>query len=175
MTEKQRKIEQLQRDLFSSDNAVVISALRKCLDSGDTSMVIPLIHLYATTKIALVKTEAAEMLGSLKVSGAENAFMTALNDGSLKRHRKDILAFMWNSNMQPTDHLSVIIGIAVDGNLEEAIECLTLVESMSGPFSSDQLKDSIAAVHEFLVEEEASEKLSLMRELLAVLETAPEA
>jgi hypothetical protein len=172
MTERQRYIEQLKRDLVSDDTATVVSALKRCRESGDVSAVPALISLYASTQVAMVRQEVAEMLSALKVSGAESAFMTALRATTLRHVRLDLITFMWNSALQPAGYLAELVGIAIEGTYAEALECLTLVESLEGPFAEEQVLEALSEIRKHLATAPESDKKALMREFVITLDTA---
>jgi hypothetical protein len=172
MTEKQRQSEQLKRDLMSDDLATVVSALKKCRESGDVSAVPVLIGLYATTQVPMIRKETGEMLGSLKVSGAEQAFMVALKMPGYENIRQDLLSFMWNSGVQPNAHLAELVHLALHGSFGEALECLTLIESLDGPLAEEQVLESLSSVRKYLGTAGGDEKSALFRDLLVILESA---
>ncbi|MBL7942856.1 MAG: hypothetical protein JNM00_08825 [Flavobacteriales bacterium] len=172
MTEKQRQSEQLKRDLMSDDLATVVSALKKCRESGDVSAVPVLIGLYATTQVPMIRKETGEMLGSLKVTGSEQAFMAALKMPGYANIRQDLVSFMWNSGVQPNGYLSELVELALHGSFGEALECLTLIEGMDGPFAEEQVLESLTAVKKYLGTAVSDEKSALFRDLLVMLEAA---
>lgn len=167
---RKKAIEQLRADFFSTDEKVVMAALSKCRDEGDASLLEPLILLYSRTDSVLIREEAADMLRSIKVANAEEAFMEAALNADLKHVRRDILSFMWNSGMQPVGWISDLTQIAVSGDLEEVIEVITLVESMDDEFPEEQVMDSLQQVRLYLGQAQPSDKSNLIAAYLGVLE-----
>lgn len=170
-TVAQKKIlEELKRDLFSGEDATVMRALTRCKESGNASMVEPLIALYGSTRNATFKGEISEMLSSLKVSNSEEAFMNALENKELKHIRKDLLSFMWNSGVQPVDGVATITHIAVQSDYDVMLEALTLIESMDDLIPEEVLLESVAEVKQVLGESLKAENRTLLMEYLRVLE-----
>ncbi|MCC6599952.1 MAG: hypothetical protein IT223_04675 [Crocinitomicaceae bacterium] len=177
MTQKiqNRIIEEIVRDLFSENDTVVFKALNRCREHGNVSLVEPLIFLFARTESELVKKEVADILGTLKISNTEETFKKALSSEILRPVRKNILSFMWNSGVQPLEFMGLISAIAVEGSLEETIECLTLLDTIDEGIPEEQLLDSIATVREYIGDTgEKDQKYALLVEYLSVLESMRE-
>ena len=169
-----RIVEEIRRDLFSEDDALVMKALYKCREQGDASLVEPLILVFAGTKSEEIRGEVADMLETLKVGNTEEIFHRALLNPALLSIRKNILSFMWNSGVQPTEFIGLISTIATEGSLQETLECLTLLDSLDGGLSEEQLLDSIATVREYLGENKQNEKTALLTEYLTILQAMNE-
>jgi len=164
-------IEQIRKDLFSTDEATLLQALSRCSADGNITLIEPLILLFFKSQEGQVREEAADILRSIKVANAEEPFMEALLNPEYKVIRKDILSFIWNSGLQPVGWIADITRIAVEGSLEEIIECLTLVESMDDLFPEEQVLDSVQLVREYLNEAPMSEKSKLLAAFLGLLES----
>ncbi|MFN0033041.1 MAG: hypothetical protein ACKVOR_12850 [Flavobacteriales bacterium] len=165
-----KQSEELKRNLFSTDNAVVMRALLKCSEKGTAEMIEPLLALYATTTEETFKAEINRMLSQLKVTGVEDAFMNALVSQDKQHMIKDILTFMWNSGVQPVAHVAAITRIAIAGTYEVALEALTLIESMDDEIDEGELTESIAEVTIYLGENAQNDHTRLMQEYLRELQ-----
>jgi HEAT repeat protein len=168
-----RKIEEIKRDLFSSDDATVVSALSACSEIGNSSLILPLLTLFAQNQNELVRKSTAEMLSNLKVSQTEGPFLEALQDESLRGIRKEILSFMWNSGVQPVEHLTDLVELCTDSEFEEIVECLSLIESMDGPFDETQIEESTYTLRQWIAENKGDSRTALMVELLKVVQGLP--
>jgi hypothetical protein len=173
-TAKQKNIEEIKRDMFAGDDKTVLKALHRCREEGTAALVEPLIHVFATTKSAGIREEASDMLNTLKVSNAEEAFMNALRKPEWKASRKHLLAFMWNSGIQPLEFMAEIATIATEGDFEVALECLTLLESLEDMMPEEQLLESVAVLRTYLADDHNSDKASLLLQYLAILEGTEE-
>jgi hypothetical protein len=162
-------IEDIQKDLFSPEEPVILDALQRCRDEGNASLILPLIMIYLDTPHHAVKQEAAEILRSLKIEGAEEAMMSAVLDPKFQAVRKDLISFMWNAGLQPIGWMSDITRIAVDGGLEETIECLTLLETITDPIPEEHLLESVGMLRQALNANRDPDKSGLLRIYLNVL------
>jgi predicted lipid carrier protein YhbT len=167
---------EIKKDLFSNDETVVMKALNQTRDNGNASFVEPLLSLYTSTPSALVKAEIADMLSNLKVSETDEAFLTFLEQPQHKAFYKDVVAFMWNSGLEPVDHMAFFVKLAIEGDEALILEVLTLIESIESEFPEDQISDSTNQLRTYLGNEKdgQSNRVKLLRELLKVVESAQE-
>lgn len=163
-------IEQIRADLFSTDEKSVLASLALCRDQGDLSLVEPLILLYTRTASDEVRSTVADMLSSIKVTGSEDHFMSALANPELRPFRKDLLSFMWQAGLQPIGWLIEITQMVNEGSIEEVIECITLVESIEDDFPEELVLESVQKVRQYLSNAPAEQKSNLVAAYLGVLE-----
>ena len=173
-TAQNRQLEELKRDLFSEDDAVVMRALNKTREKGTSALVEPLITLYSITDNQTFKGEIADMLASLKVSGIDAIFANALANPANAHIRKDLLQFMWSSGLQPVKYLSVITDMALAGPYLVTLEALTLLESIDDAIAEDQILDGVTRLKQAIGNKEASDLKTLWLEYLQILESKSE-
>jgi hypothetical protein len=167
---KPSKYDELKGKLISEEESAVLAALEEIAENGTAQMIEPLIHLYGATRYDSIKKQTAEMLNALKISGAKAPMLAALADPANKAIRKDIIGFMWNSGIQPVDELVQFTQIAIEGTYEEALECLTLLDSIVDPVQEEVLMECILQVKQHLSGAGRSDKSTLMVQYLEVLE-----
>lgn len=165
-----KSTEALRRDLFSGDDALVRSAINKCREEGNASMVEPLIAFYASGAAADLRAEVGDMLSSLKVSGVDRYFIEALERPEWKHVRKDLVACMWNSGLQPVSDFQVITRLATDDDYALVLECLTLLDSLETHIPESVLLDSIGIMRSHLKDHKKSAAAPLQLDFLAALE-----
>ncbi len=171
---KNRMIEEVKRDLFSGNDVLVMKALNKSREKGTPEFVEPLIALYAGTTNDTFKAEISDMLSTLKVTKIEQVFTQALVNQSYKHIRKDLLAFMWSSGLQPVKSVSVITDMALEGPFEVTLEALTLLESIEDPIEEDQILDGVTRVKQAIGSTKDEGLKTLLSEYLQVLESRSE-
>ena len=173
MTTKRRDKfnEEIRSNLFSSDESVALKAIHRCRDEGNATLVEPLIAFYASDADVSLKKEVAALLSTLKVSKVEDYFLDGLKDPAMKHIRKDLIMFMWNSDIRPVDRLVDITAVALDGNFEETFECLTLIENFEDPVPEEVLIENIAMIRQHDVSNFSIEHKGLIHSYLNVLES----
>jgi hypothetical protein len=167
---KASKSEELKGQLVSEEESAVLAALDEIAQSGTAQMIEPLIQLYSTTRYESIKKQTAELLNTLKISGTQAPMLAALANPANKSIRKDIIGFIWNSGMQPVDELTQFTKIAIEGTYEEALECLTLLDSIMDPVQEEVLMESIVLVKQHLNGASKSDKTTLLVQYLGALE-----
>lgn len=173
-TAKNKQIEEIKRELFSEDDIVVMKAVHKCREDGSKPLVEPLIAVYASTKHAEIRREIADLLGNLKVSGLEEIFTKAISNKEYKAVRRDLLSFIWNSGIQPVDAVVILAEIAVEGSFEEALECVTIVESIEDPILETDVLEACSVLRSALSSDASSPKKDLWYDMLTSLESKTE-
>lgn len=154
--------EDIKRDLFSGDDATVRRAIAKCREEGNSTVVEPLIAFYASEAPEPLRVEVAEMLSTLKVSKVESFFADALRNPAMAHIHKDLVTFMWNSDLNPAVIMPEITQLAVKGDYAATLECLTFLENAETTIPEDQLLDSITAVSQQLSKRNNTESDKLL-------------
>lgn len=162
--------DQIKKDLFSQDDTVVLTAIQRCAEQGNALLVEPLIAFYATDADPALKKEVAELLGALKISGVEDYFMDALRNPTMSHIHRDLVSFIWSSNIQPVEHIAEITKIAVANKFEVTLECLTLLESIEDAVPKPVLVESTSIVNDYLGNNPKSENAVLLVEYKSLLE-----
>jgi hypothetical protein len=168
---KASKSEDLKGQLVSDEESAVLTALEEIAQSGTAQMIEPLIQLYGSTRYDSIKKQVAELLNTLKISGAQAPMLAAIANPANKSIRKDIIGFMWNSGMQPVDDLAQFTKIAIEGTYEEALECITLLDSIMDPVQEEVLIECIILLKQHLNGASKSDKTTLLVQYLGALES----
>ncbi len=168
-TAKKSKLESLKTDLFSPKDEIVLSALGKIESTGDHSLILPLVEVYAKSDEGSIKSTISSILNQLKISKAEDELMQCIADPRFREIRQDLLSFVWNSGFTPVAHLDKICQIAIEGTFEECFECLTIIESMSPPIPEVPLMESLLQVKTFLAKKEDSTRKDIITTIYTFL------
>lgn len=175
-TSAQNKIvEEIRKDLFSGDDLTVMKAVLRCKEEGTAALIQPLIAIFCTSKNQHIRAEIYDMLSSLKVSGAEEIFMEALANKAYRTSRKDLLTCIWSANLQPVEGVVLLTEIAVEGDFEEAVECLTIIENLEDEVAEGDLLEASSIARTFITSFPNDPKVSLIADLLVALENRTEA
>lgn len=167
---QKKKIEEVKKDLFSGDDSLVQKAINYCREEGTAELVEPLITVFATTKNLHVKQEVGEMLSELKVSNVEDVFMEAIQNPKYIHSRKQLLFFVWSSGIQPTNYIVPLTEIAINGTYEEAIECLTIIESLEDEIPESDILEASTLARAYISSNGFDEKRFLIADILIAIE-----
>ncbi|NNE55129.1 MAG: hypothetical protein HKN32_03845 [Flavobacteriales bacterium] len=160
MSEQNKVLKSLTKDLFSSEEKTVLSALGKLKTKGDLTVVEPMLNVYLDSE-GKIREEIHSMLGELKISKAETPILDLALDEKFKAIRADMLYFVWNSGFQPNDRLNDIVTIGLNGDYMTAVESLTVLDTLEGPFEEPDLMEAQLTVKEFMVTHKEDDRMDL--------------
>lgn len=176
MTQKQKKINaQLIADLNHNDNAIALESIRK-IKSLATAEIIPDLIKKWVTSGGEIETQLTELLYTLKDPEAVDKLMEVLDDDSFSGSREKILSIFWNAGLNPVQHLSTFVGIAIEGSFMECLECLTIIENMEPPFPEEEMMDSLLQLKAYFgnTSSETEDKYPLMRSIATIIKVTEE-
>lgn len=159
-------IKQIKTDLASKDEKKILKAIKSSKTNGDKSLIRPMIELYKLEMDA-VSREVTELLSSLKDSTVTDEIIAILNDDDFIDQRQIVLSTIWNAPVDYSYYLAEFVAIAVDGSFLEALECLTIMENMTGPFEERHVLESQLHLKEYLEDETPKDpkKAQIMSEI----------
>jgi len=165
--EKNKVVKQIIEDLKSSEEKTVLKALTKIKDKGKTSVIIPMFDLFESTSNEKYKVEIKNILSTIKDAYALDLFIEKLSTGS--HELNELLLFsLWNSSLNAVDFIPEIVETAIRGNYMVALEALTVIENLDGPFSNEKLEESQYLINEYFAEG-PDEKIDLIKSILDVV------
>ena len=152
-------------DLKSSDKTRVNNAVKKLSNKADASIIKALLDLYSTLKEdSYVKKQLKDVFSQLKISKAVPVLIEGLSHQDDKI--KELCLFsLWSSSLDAADYLPPIVQCACKGDYMVALEALTLVENLEGPFSEQDLIESMIFINEYL-SEGGDDKVDLIKSIL---------
>jgi hypothetical protein len=149
---KQRKLKvaQLLADISTGNSAKIINALDALQVYGDETIIEPLILTLTGNVDQTGTAEIVEFLSSLKSTKAVAKIMETIHNPAFAKQRQLILSTIWNSPLNYSDYVADFIAIAVKGDFMEALECLTILENLEGPFEESAILESQLHLKEYL-------------------------
>lgn len=126
---KQKITDQINQDLQSTDDKVVLTALVTARQKGTKDNMPGIVQLLGHES-AEVREAATKILFDLKDTTAVPVLLDVFQASNNKTVRSIILQSLWQSNIQPVNELSRIIHIGIKGSLEECIEVYSIVTNM---------------------------------------------
>jgi hypothetical protein len=164
------KEEKLKADLFSTDENVVLKALTNVGEDGSRNMVEPVLELLAHTESEPIQTMVLKFLSELKISDVEHLFIEKLENPDFNEFKQELVSCMWNSGLNPINDLHILARLACEEEYMTALEVLTLIENMEGPFDHDSLTEAFNEVSFYITEAEHEDpKLDLVKSLYEIL------
>ena len=144
------KIEQLLSDLKSGVDTKILSALKSLQVNGNITVIRPIVELLMTDISHQIKTEVLNFLGDLKVTQASEEIIAILKDEKFIGQRQQVLSTIWNCKVDYSEYIAEFIEIACEGNFMEALECLTILENLDGPFEEHHILECQLHLKEYM-------------------------
>ncbi len=166
-----KKVVELLKKLDSKEPKDVISAIKSLKVSGDKTVIEPLVKLYSSTQNNAIKNEISDLLNTLKSTQAPAEVIKCLTNPKYDVAKTMLLSSIWNSNLDYTLYLDEIVKAATNGDLMDAMECLTIIENMEGTLDEQNIMDPLINLKSYLVEnmDDDSQKNQLLKEVAQVL------
>lgn len=154
-------------DLRASDDKLVAHALKSLEIHGSSKAIKPLAQRLMEPLSDKNKVDLIELLCSLKDSSARVELMDVIADGSFLPIRNELLTAVWNMKVDFSDYTAEFVEIAVKGDFMEALECLTIIENLEGPFMEEDILESQLHLKNYLesTEPKDEQKAQLISEI----------
>ncbi|MDG1331067.1 MAG: hypothetical protein P8P74_01970 [Crocinitomicaceae bacterium] len=142
-TKQQQKVNLIIADLSSEDPKKVKKAIKSLEVHGNATVIKPLFHALKGGALA-EKHQATilELLCSLKDTSVVPEVMDVLEDKELLEVRPLALTAVWNMKVDFSGYIDDFVLIATQGTFMEAIDCLTIIENMDGPYMEENILES---------------------------------
>lgn len=167
-TRKLTPLEMLQ----SADLETVLNGVELIEEKGKTSQLPVLFRCYLTHTELPQKKALYELLSSITIKGAKEAWISLLTMPEFSKVRAQIVNILWNTRLDFSAELERFIELAVQLDYLGTLECLTLIEHMEGPFQEQQLLESELILKEYVKKQadEGEQKQRLIVSLVQHLE-----
>lgn len=135
-----KKLKAIMEMLNSSDQKKIAKSLKELEVHGDSSVIKPLAEKLKSGELS-DKNRAAiiELLCSLKDSSVSVEIMDVVQDEDFASIRQELLTAIWNTKVDFSSYIDDFVEIAVKGTFMEALDCLTIIENLEGPFMEEDI------------------------------------
>lgn len=172
-TNKQQKlkIKQLLEDLKTGNELKITAALKALQINGDASILSSLADLLMTDLSGKNKQETLGFLSSLNDSSGIDGMIELIKEPKYLPIRQELLSTIWNNKLDYSYYLPEFVEIAADGNFMEALECLTIIENLEGPFEERHILESQLHLKDYLEDTSPKDpqKSQIMSEIALIL------
>ena len=144
MAEKKQsqKLLKILTDLNSEDAKKISKAVKSLEAHGDSRVIKPLVKRLLKGVEGKNEKEIIELLSSLKDTSTVVEIMDVLGDKEFLPIRQKVLTTIWNTKVDFSDYIDEFVEIAVEGDFMEALDCLTIIENLEGPFMEENILES---------------------------------
>lgn len=96
------------------------------------------------------KEQLLVYFNDLSANDAQETMVQILIDPDNLSIRQLLLSTIWNSRLDYSSYLAEFVEMAVEGDYLEALECLTIIENLEGPFEESDILESQLHLKEYL-------------------------
>lgn len=163
---QKKKLQEAKNYLEQNNLGALKSALAIYKDYG-TPDILVLLFQTLQSRDRSQQQEILQFLSDVTDLNTVQVFIDFLQDQSDAALRKLILSAIWNSKLPFDEHLPFFVMLATQGDFLEALDCLTIIENMTGPFDESQLLESQLLLKEYLEERapQSDQKAQIMSEI----------
>lgn len=129
MDKNEKIIEQLRADLESTKDQTVLVAIVTARAKGDKTILHHIVKLLNHNNDEISES-AKNMLYDLKDHNSIDTILEQYAESKDKKIQNILLQSLWQSNIQPINHLAKIVNIGINGSLEDCIEVFSIVTNM---------------------------------------------
>ena len=121
------------------------------------------------------KEKVFSFLSKLKQKDAAPIMMEIIKDENNKPFQDLILNSLWNSSIDYSAYFSDFVEISCKGQYITALECLTILENLKGPFTEGQILDAQLHLKNYVeLENKKDEKAPLISEIAVFIKNINE-
>lgn len=162
------RTKELIKGLESTDPKTILKTLGKVENEGNEAMIIPLIEVGIKRGEIEIRDYVQKILFNLKISSAHSIILNELDSMEANPFRKELIAAVWNAEIDAMDHLDTFVRIAIEGSFYESIECLTVIEESNGELIEEKILDSLLLLNSYMNDaaNENDEKRPIIKSIL---------
>ena len=158
-------------DLESGQEIKISAAIKALQVHGKSTILAVLAKLLLTDLSHKSRGEVMEFLSTLNDSSAIEKMVEIVKDSQFSSIRQELLTTIWNSKLDYSYYVAEFVEIAVDAHFLEALDCLTIMENMEGPFQERHLLEAQLHLKDYLENQEPKDeqKAKIMSEIALLL------
>ena len=151
------KVSNMLQELYSDKQDLALEALIKLESTGNISLISDLFKAYTSLKDTLIKKKILEFLSNIQKQEACSEIVRLIENEKNAAFQQKFLTIIWNSKLDYSNYLANVISLAVKGDFMQALECLTIIENMPGPFQEEQLLEAQLYLKDYLENRKAED------------------
>lgn len=166
MQQKKVKLTEAMKQFEQGSPTEGLTALKVMEQQGDIS-ILPILFNKLRACDQVLEKAILGFLADIQKPEAVQVMVNFLGEDKDAVLRQKLLTTIWNSKLSYDHHLPFFVMLASTGDFMQALECLTIIENMQGPFEEHQLLEAQLLLKEY-VEETKSEdvqKRQIMSEI----------
>lgn len=169
MSQENKKILALQKDLMSRDKDVILKAIKEVAKSGSPAVINHLLKATFKSGIPEALEEGKKVLFNIKDQNAVGELIETLKGDDFVEFRADIASSIWQAGLNAEDRLIDLVEIAVKSDYMTIVEITTIIENIESGFPYDEVTEAALIINEHLHELEDESRITLLSSLAQTL------
>ncbi|MCF8415491.1 MAG: HEAT repeat domain-containing protein [Crocinitomicaceae bacterium] len=169
--QQQAKLNALSIELKSGNETKISAAIKILQTNGHANILPELVELLKTKPSQKIRAELMELLNDLRDSSVAETMIELIKDENNNSVLQELLSAIWASKVDYSQYLPEFIAIAVDGDFMIALECLTIIENLEGPFEERLVLESQLHLRDYVEDSTPKEekKAKIMSEIALII------
>ncbi len=166
---KNTRLQNIIKDLAASEEKKVLTAIKQLRKHGKPEAIRPIAELLKNTTNEIVKSEVISLLYDLKEQNVVDEIMSVIEDDYFVDEKAILISIFWQSSLDGSEHISLLVKEAIKGDYMICIEVLTVIENFDATFQETEVEDLKFDMDEAIAQEE-SEKINILIGIRKILD-----
>ena len=158
------------KNLSDTNSKTVLTAINQLRKHGKAEAIPHLIDLYKNSNNQEIKEQLTQFFFDLKDQSATQPIIEAIQEEKEFNNKAFLISILWQSGLDPNDHLSFLVGQAIKGDYMVCFEVLTVIESLENTYPEEEIADIEYDINE-AIEIELTEKKDLLISLKTIIQS----
>ncbi len=139
-------------DLESEEQKKMDKAIQTISASGNIAVIPALLNVLSQNSSPLIKKKVLALFADITDIDAKEIIIESLKNDQFEAFKTDLINVVWNSKLDFSEYIAEFVALSTQGDLMCAIECLTVIENLTGPFEEHHLLESQLYLKEYYSE-----------------------
>ena len=139
-------------ELESGDQKKIDKAIQIISTSGNIALIPMLLDLLLQNGSPLIQKKVMSLLSDITDNNAKEIIIESLKNDAHEKLKTNLINVVWNSKLDFSEYIAEFVALSTQGDLMRAVECLTVIENLTGPFEEHHLLESQLYLKEYYAE-----------------------
>ena len=136
-------------ELESGDQKKIDKAIQTISTSGNIALIPMLLDLLLQNGSPLIQKKVMSLLSDITDNNAKEIIIESLKNDAHEKLKTNLINVVWNSKLDFSEYIAEFVALSTQGDLMRAVECLTVIENLTGPFEEHHLLESQLYLKEY--------------------------
>lgn len=159
-------------DLDSGEEKKMDKAIQTISSSGNIALIPELLNILLQNSSLPIQKKVLSLLADIRDIDAKGIIIESLKNYRYENLKTNLINVVWNSKLDFSEYIAEFVSLSTQGDLMRAIECLTVIENLEGPFEEHHLLESQLYLKEYYSEhrKERSQKDEIIAEIAVFIQ-----